>query len=260
MVEYMVARETASLHVIDQGPVDAPAITFSNSLMTDTRLWEAQARHLSDRFRVIRYDQRGHGRSDIFAGAYTFDDLADDIIAIWDHLGIARSHVVGLSMGGMTALGLALRNPGRLLSCTMCSMRADAPEAFQRSWDERLALARAQGMPALSEPTARRWFPEGYKNDAVLSLVRRMISETPVQGFLGGVGAICALDYARQVAALDVQVQFLAGGCDGVLPDAMARLAGEVRESRYEQFPGTGHLINLERPEEFNRAIGCFLD
>jgi 3-oxoadipate enol-lactonase len=255
----MIELKSVTLNVVVDGPADAPAITFSNSLMTDTRLWDRQMRDLARDFRVIRYDQRGHGASSASAEPYGFDELADDIVGIWDHLGIARSHLVGLSMGGMTALGLALGHPDRLNSCTMCSMRADAPLAFRESWNERIDLANAQGMGALAAPTAGRWFPADYSDAAVRALVEDMVESTSLEGFLGGVAAIRGLDYLDRVASLRVPSLFLAGGSDGVLPQAMKDLAERTDGSQYRLFEGAGHLINLERPQEFSQAIADFV-
>lgn len=256
----LIELEQATLQVVVEGPEDAPVITFSNSLMTDMRLWAPQVGALAGRYRILRYDQRGHGRSTSHDPAYDLDDLAGDIIGIWDRLGIERSHLVGLSMGGMTALGLALDAPERLLTCTLCSMRADAPDSFRNSWDERIALAREKGMAALAGPTEERWFPQSFHDGATRSLVRKMVAETPLAGFLGGVGAIRGLDYAGRVGELRLPVQFLAGGRDGVLPEAMESLAGQVPQSLFKLFPHAGHLLNLECPEEFAGAIAEMVD
>jgi len=255
----MIELDNVTLNVAVDGPEDAPVITFSNSLMTDIRLWEPQVRDLARDFRIIRYDQRGHGASSASGEAYGFDDLADDIVAIWDRLGIRQSHLVGLSMGGMTALGLALRHPGRLSSCIMCSMRADAPLAFRESWNERIDLANAEGMSALAEPTVGRWFPADFADAGVRSLVRDMVGTTPLDGFLGGVAAIRSLDYLDRVPSLRVPALYLAGGSDGVLPQAMEDLAGLTPGSSYVRFEGAGHLINLERPHEFSDAVARFV-
>lgn len=256
----LIELESVRLNVLVDGPEGAPVITFSNSLMTDTGLWDSQVQDLAQRFRIIRYDQRGHGGSSPGTTAYGLDELADDIVGIWDRLGIRQSHLVGLSMGGMTALGLALRHPDRLISCTMCSMRADAPQAFRDSWNERIDLANTQGMEALADPTVGRWFPADFTDDAVRSQVKDMVRGTSLEGFLGCVEAIRGLDYLDRAPSLNVPALFLAGGADGVLPQAMEDLAGRVPDSCYVRFEGAGHLINLERPAEFNRAVADFVD
>lgn len=255
----MIQTAGADLNVLVDGPEGAPVITFSNSLMTDTRLWEPQVRELAGEFRLVRYDQRGHGASGASPAGYGFDDLADDMVAIWDRLGISRSHVVGLSMGGMTALGLALRHPDRVASCTMCSMRADAPQAFKDSWNERIDIANASGVGALAEPTVDRWFPDDFADRDVRKLVRDMVESTSLDGFIGGVAAIRGLNYLDDVPSLHVPALYIAGGNDGVLPQAMRNLADLAPDSQYIEFEAAGHLVNLERPREFSRAVAAFV-
>lgn len=254
-----VELAAATLNVVLAGPEDAPVITFSNSLMTDTRLWAAQMADLSAQFRVICYDQRGHGGSAVSQAGYGFDALAGDVVALWDRLGIAKSHFVGLSMGGMTALGMALNHADRLASCTLCSMRADAPQAFKDSWNERIELARGYGMHALAEPTVSRWFPPEFTDEPVREVVRDMVAQTPFEGFLGGVEAIRSLDYLDRVPRIAVPTLYLAGGSDGVLPAAMKDLAAQTHGGQYHCFENVGHLINLERPQEFTALVRDFV-
>ena len=247
------------LNYILEGPPAAPVITFSNSLMTDLSLWDWQAQTLKARFRVLRYDIRGHGRSDASAPPYCFDTLLGDILAIWDALDIARSHVVGLSIGGMTALGLALAASERLASLTLCSMRADAPQAFRESWNPRIATAMAEGMSALAKPTVDRWFSLDFTDADIRARVEAMVAATAVDGFVGGAQAIQTLDYLPQVRSLRVPTLLLAGSQDGVLPAAMQDLAAEIAGARYHELNGAGHLINLERPAEVTEAIEQFI-
>src|SRR4051812_30441386 len=154
-----------------------PWLVLSNSLATDLSMWDAQARELSGGFRVLRYDQRGHGKTDAPAGRYTFDTLIADALALMDALGIGKAHFTGLSMGGATALGLAQRHPDRIDRAIIAdSGCASTPQSAQQ-WEERIALAQQDGMEPLIEPTVTRWFPPDVvaKQPPYLDKVRAMI-------------------------------------------------------------------------------------
>src|SRR2546430_2769824 len=136
-----------------------PWLVLSNSLATDLSMWDVQARELSAAFRVLRYDQRGHGRTEAPAGRYTFDILIADALALMDALDIGKANFCGLSMGGATALGLAQRHPDRIARAIVCdSGCASSPQSAQQ-WEERILIAQKDGMAPLVEPTVTRWFP-----------------------------------------------------------------------------------------------------
>src|SRR5918993_4427046 len=142
------------------GPTGAPVAVFSNSLGTTLAMWDAVIPALRGRYRVLKYDTRGHGRSQVLDRPITIDDLAADLIGLLDGLGIARAHVVGLSLGGMTGQALASRYPDRVISLTLMATTAYMPT--QASWDERASLVRAQGTAAIVKATMGRWFTKEY--------------------------------------------------------------------------------------------------
>src|SRR5258708_19470312 len=169
------------------GKEGAPWLVLSNSLATDLTMWDAQASDLSDTFRVLRYDQRGHGKTEAPAGRYTFDLLMADALALMDALKIERAHFGGLSMGGATAMGLAQRHPDRLDRVIVCDTGcASTPQSAQQ-WEERIVVAQKGGMEPLVEPTVTRWFPPDVvaDNPPYLDAVRAMIRNTPVNAFIG---------------------------------------------------------------------------
>ena len=156
-----------------------------------------QARDLSGAFRVLRYDQRGHGKTEAPAGRYTFDILIADALALMDALGIERAGFCGLSMGGATALGLAQRHPDRIERAIVCdSGCASTPQSAQQ-WEERIVVAQKAGMAPLVEPTVARWFPPDVvaNNPPYLDTVRAMIRDTPVNGFIGCAAALADHDF-----------------------------------------------------------------
>src|SRR5438270_6306491 len=203
-------------------------LVLSNSLATNLAMWDAQAREFSGSFRLLRYDQRGHGKSEAPGGRYTFDLLIADAAALMDALKIERANFCGLSMGGATALGLAQRHPDRIARAIVAdSGCASTPQSAQQ-WEERIAVAQKGGMEPLVEPTVARWFPPDVmaKNPPYVDRVRAMIRNTPVNGFIGCSAALANHDFRSGVANTKPSVLFLAGEKDagGAVATAMKGL------------------------------------
>ena len=239
----------------------APWLVLSNSLATNLAMWDDQAREFARAFRVLRYDQRGHGKSDAPAGRYTFAQLIADAIAVMNALAIDKAHFVGLSMGGATALALAQLHPDRLDKIVVCDSACQSTPATAQQWEERIAVAEKDGMEALVEPTVARWFPPELIEAKAphIERVRQMIRATPVAGFIGCAGALASHNYAAKVGTVKRPVLFLVGEKDGVTPAAMAKLHEALPGSRYVEIAGAGHISNLDQPAAFNRALAQFL-
>jgi 3-oxoadipate enol-lactonase len=243
------------------GPERAPWIVFSNSLATSTAMWDEQAAGLKDSYRVLRYDQRGHGGTEAPAGRYAFDTLLADALALLDALGIEKASFAGLSMGGATALGLAERHGDRLDRVIVCDSPCQSTPQSSQQWEERIGVAQKYGIEALVEPTIARWFPAETvaQNPPHLDKVRAMIRQTPAAGFIGCAAALAAHDYASAAATVKRPVLFMVGEKDGTAPAAMRKLHEKLGGSRYVELPGAGHISNMDRPAEFTRAIREFL-
>ena len=243
------------------GPDGAPWLVFSNSLATNLAMWDDQARELGRAFRVLRYDQRGHGGSDAPGGRYSFELLIADALALMDALGIKRAHFAGLSMGGATALGFAQKHPQRLDKVIVCDSPCQSTPTSTQQWEERIVIAQKQGMEALIEPTVSRWVPPEVlqANPPHIDKIRAMIRATPVNGFIGCAAALANHDYAAAVATVTRPVLFIAGEKDGVTPPAMRKLSAALSGSRYVELPGAGHISNMDRPDGFNWAVNNFL-
>ena len=240
-----------------------PWLVLSNSLATDLSMWDAQARELSGAFRVLRYDQRGHGKTEAPAGRYTFETLIADALALMDALNIDKASFCGLSMGGATALGFAQRHPDRIERAIVAdSGCASTPQSAQQ-WEERIVVAQQGGIEPLVEPTVARWFPPDVmaKNPPYLDQVRAMIRATPVNGFIGCAAALADHDFRSGVAATKPPVLFLAGEKDagGAVATAMKGLHQALPGSRYVELPGAGHISNLDDPAGFTRAVRDFI-
>jgi 3-oxoadipate enol-lactonase len=243
------------------GSDDAPWLIFSNSLATNISMWAPQAMDLKASFHVLRYDQRGHGCTEAPAGRYSFATLIADAVALMDALGIGRAHVAGLSLGGATALGLAELHPDRIDRAIVCDSPCTSTPQTAAQWEERIKLAQTGGMPALVESTMARWFPPETHaaKPPHLDRVREMIRTTPVSGFVGCAAALADHDYNSTVATVTRPVLFVAGSKDGTTPAAMKDMQARLNGSRYIELEGAGHISNLDRPEEFTRAVREFL-
>ena len=250
-----------TIHCQIDGPNDAPWLMFSNSLATDLTMWDPQAAHFSRSHRVLRYDQRGHGRSEAPEGRYSFDTLIADAVALMDALGIERAHFCGLSMGGATALGMAQRAPERVDRAIVCDSGCASTPASAQQWEERIVVAKTQGMAALADPTIARWFPPETvaAKPPHIAKIRQMIMATPVNGFVGCAAALADHDFRSAVGTVTRPVLFVAGEKDGTTPAAMRQMQAELAGARYVEMPGAGHISNLDQPDLFNRALADFL-
>lgn len=244
------------------GPEGAPWITFSNSLATDISMWDDQVAALQGEYRCLRYDKRGHGGSEPVEGPYSFDMLADDVIAIWDALDIATSHFVGLSIGGMTAMGLGAAHGDRLDKVVIANSRADAPPEFRAAWDQRIATAEETGMAAMADPTVERWCSDSFhaSGSPTLDKMRAMVSSTSLAGFVGCARALQGLDYEKVLGDIAVPTLFIGGADDTATPaDNMRRIQAMVANSRFVEIAPAGHLSAMEQPAAFTEAVSGFL-
>jgi 3-oxoadipate enol-lactonase len=245
------------------GNPEKPWLTFSNSLATNLHMWDDQEAALSDDFHILRYDKRGHGESEAVPGAYTFDNLIADVVGLWDHLGIVKTHFVGLSIGGMTAQGIMLKYADRLLSVVIAnSMGKVAPE-FVSAWQDRIDLSRDKGMEPLIQPTMERWFTEGYRNQgtAEAQAIADMIATTSVNGYAGCASAIQNLDYLDSLGQISgIPVLFIAGAQDaGTPPAGMEAMHNNMPGSEYVLLDPAAHISNVERSADFTQTLSSFL-
>jgi 3-oxoadipate enol-lactonase len=244
------------------GPTTAPVVTLSHSLAADLTMWDPQMKALTATYRVLRYDTRGHGATDAPAGAYTLEQLAEDAKALLGALGIARTHWVGLSMGGMIGQALALSSPGLFLSLALCDTSSRIPAEAKPVWQERIKTAETQGMEPLVEPTIGRWFTAPFRDARadVVDPVRTRIRTTNPRGYAGCCHAIAALDLTDKLSAIKLPTLIVVGEEDQGTPVAASRaIQAQIAGSQLEIIKSAAHLSNLEQPEEFTRIITSFL-
>jgi 3-oxoadipate enol-lactonase len=235
---------------------------LSNSLGATTAMWQPQIDALTGNYRVLRYDTRGHGQSDTPRGDWTFDDLCADVIALMDHLGIGTCDFIGLSMGGMTGLGLALSHPDRVTRVICADARADAPPPFRAMWDERIAKVKQGGLSAIVDATLASWFTADWlaHNPQLADGVREMVLSNPAEGYVACCHALKTLDYLRHLDRMTVPVLYVGGDQDkGAAPAVMRDMADRTPGGRYVAIRDAAHVANLNQPETFNAAITEFL-
>ncbi len=241
---------------------NAPWLVLSNSLAADHTMWDSQVPLLTKRFRLLRYDTRGHGLSDAPSGPYSFDMLVGDVVALLDHMKIERAHFMGLSLGGMTGIGLALKAPERLEKLVVCDARADAPPAFVQSWVDRITAIENGGMAPIVNGTIDRWLAESFRiaNPAVVERIRQMIRNTPAAGYIGCAEAIKRLDYFKDMQRITTPSLFVVGREDtGAPATVMQQMAARVPKAMFEIVEHAAHLPNIDNERGFERAISHFL-
>ncbi|MBR0894561.1 alpha/beta fold hydrolase [Bradyrhizobium tropiciagri] len=256
-VRHDVPGKAGRLSVRVGGAGHGAPVLLCHSILTSSAIWHRQALALAARgYRVLALDSRGHGQSEAPQGPYSMDDLVADAVAVLDHLGIARAHVIGVSQGGMTAFGLGVRHPDRLLSLCVIAARADAPPPFAAAWDDRIALVGAQGIAPLAGPTAERWFGPGFleAHPAIATALLDCINETAPEGFIGCARAIQSLAYLDGVKTMHVPLTMIVGANDQLLVQPMSELA-TMLDCRLAIIPDAGHLPQVDHPNAVEAAI-----
>lgn len=242
---------------------EGPVVTMSHALGTNLSLWDEQAGALRGRYRVLRFDTRGHGQTSAPPGPYTLDQLADDAAALLAGLGIKETHYVGISMGGMIGQTLALRHPAMVQSLVLCDTTSRYPAAAAPIWQERIRTVEAKGMEAQVEPTLERWFtaPFRARRKDLLERVGEMIRRTSPEGYIGCCHALPKINVTDRLKELQCPALVIVGEEDPGTPVEMAReIHAALPGAELAILRSASHLSNLEQPHEFNRALVRFLD
>ncbi len=202
------------------GRDDGPVVMLSHSLACSTVMWAPQLPALEAGYRVVNYDTRGHGASGAPAGAYSFDQLGDDAVALMDALGLDAVHWVGLSMGGMIGQNMALRRPERVRSLVLCDTSSRIPAEAAQAGEERIGIVRREGMQGVLNSTLERWFTGPFLAAAEdrVAPIRETILATPVEGFIGCCQAIRALDYTDRLGEIEKPTLIIVGEQDQGTP------------------------------------------
>ena len=252
----VLMRPWGHLHFVDEGPKEAPAILFANSLGTDLRMWEAVTRQLSHR--CIRFDKRGHGLSATPLADWRVEDIAADAVALLDHLNIDTATIAGCSVGGMVAQALGIHHPARARALVLSNTAAKigTPE----SWQARMDAVAANGLEGIADLVLDRWFPAAMRHsDAVLPWRTMLLRADPV-GYVQTCRALSKVDLRAGLASLDLPVLLLAGSEDQSTPPALvAETAAQIKGAEMVVLEGSGHIPAIDAPAATAAAIVGFL-
>jgi len=241
------------------GPANAPVLLLSNSLGTALEMWDPQMPAFAERFRVLRYDMRGHGRSAVPPGPYSIADLGRDVLALLDANGIDRVRFCGLSMGGMTGMWLGCNAPERLEKLVLCNTSAQL--GLPEHWNIRISLVQNEGMKGVAEGVIDRWFTPGFRerDPQEVDRVRRMLLETPPAGYAACCAAIRDQDQRQAICAVPVPTLVVAGARDPATPPEHSRLiASKIAVARLVELDAA-HLSNIEARDRFTASVLEFL-
>lgn len=242
------------------GGADRPVLVLSNSIATSLHMWDGQVQTLSEAYRVLRYDFRGHGKSDTPAGAYSVDRLGRDVIELLDSLQIAQAHFCGLSMGGWVGQWLAVHAPDRIGRLILSNTAAylGPPSNFDAQIRAVLAV---KDMADTADQFMRNWFPASMLAGAneIVDTFRRMVLATPPRGLAGCFAALRDCDLRRTIALIKAPTLVIGGIDDKVtLVSHSEEIAATIPGAKLVLLPGV-HMLNVERPAEFLNAVTTFL-
>jgi 3-oxoadipate enol-lactonase len=257
----LVTSQDAQLRVEHTPRPGAPALLLLNSLGVSLEMWDDQWQALSERYELIRFDARGHGKSTI--GAHkdaTIDLLAADALAVLDACGIARAHLCGLSLGGMIAMHIAAHSPDRVLKAALCSTTPYMPP--RETWETRIQTALTQGVEPMIDGILGRWLTAEFRQaqPEKVEKVRAMLREVSPAGYAACCAAIRDMDQRESIRGITAKTLVISGKKDtGTTPEHAELIASSIAESRLVMLDAA-HLTNIERAPEFNAALIEFLE
>ena len=247
---------TVDLRVRVDGPATAPVLVLSNSLGTTADMWSAQLPSLVQRFRVVRYEHRGHGGTTSPTAPFSIADLGGDIVAILDDLGVQTASLLGLSLGGTVAMWVAANHPDRVDSLVAACTSSHWPPA--ELWSERIELVRRTGTEALLPALLGRWFSPGFteRRPDAADMVASMLASASPEGYAGCCAALAEVDLRPDLGRISAPTLVLAGAEDPAVPiETAAALAASIPGASLNVIAGGAHLVNIERPERFTAAV-----
>ncbi len=238
-------------------------VLLSHGLATDLTMWDELTDALKDRYRVLRYDARGHGGSAATDGDYTLDQLVADAAGILDAFEVVEAHFAGLSMGGMIGLGLMLDHRERIKSAVIADSRHTTTPEFTKAWLDRAETVRRGGIEAIVPSTVERWSSAGLaqRNPAAIARMQRMIRNTSAAGYRGCATALARLNYGHRLGEIGTPTLVLCGTEDhGAPPENTRQMHAMIKGSRFLEIEQAGHISNIEQPAVFNAAVAALFD
>lgn len=252
-------RAHVDLYYRVDGDPGAATLLLSNSLGATLEMWEPQMPALAQRFRVVRYDSRGHGQSDVPRGPYTIDELARDALGLLDTLGIDRAHFCGLSMGGTVGLWLGVNAPERIDRLVLANTGARIGTA--ESWNSRIHAVRTGGTASIASAVLSRWFPRALMEQPtpIVAKMRATFDRLSSEGYAASCAAVRDFDIRRSVHRIRAPTLVITGSEDLATPPADGRfIADEIRGAEYVELPAT-HLSNIHAAPAFTQTLVQFL-
>ena len=247
------------INVKIEGPENAPVLMLSNSIAADLSMWDPQAPEFAKRFRLIRYDRRGHGASGVPKAPYSMEAMGRDVLAVLDKLGIKSINWCGLSMGGMVGQWLGANAPERIDKLILCNTHYYY--ADKAPWNDRIKAAREKGMAALAPAFMERWFTKDFREGHPEAIARMaaVFAATPLEGFVGCCDAGRDMDHRDLLGRIKAPTLVIAGRQDFATPL-------QANEEICAKIPGatiavldTAHISNLGQPQAFTKAVLDFL-
>lgn len=248
------------IHYSDSGPQNGPVIVFSHSLGSDYRLWDRLAGYLEKKFRIIRYDNRGHGLSDVSKTPYSIKLLTDDLVGLLDYLKIDKSIICGISVGGMIAQQLAVSNPNLVQGLVLCNTSPKI--GTEEFWQDRINTIESDGIDAVADAIVDRWFSTKFRTDkkAEVKGWKNVLIRTTKEGYLATCKAIRAADLTGSSEKINVPVLCLAGSEDLATPvKDVQDMAMMINDATFKRIDGAGHLPPIEKPEMVAFHISEFI-
>lgn len=258
MATIEVTRGGVTLHAEVTGPEDGPPVVFANSLGTNMHLWDQVLPHLPDGLRIIRYDKRGHGRSDVPSGPYTMGLLVSDAEAVCTTANAKDVLFVGLSVGGMIAQGLAVKRPDLVRAMVLSNTAAKIGNA--KLWQDRIDAVRAHGMEGIADSVMQRWFGRDFYGTPPMAEWQAMLEAVSVEGYVGVCAAIAGTDFYTPTASLRIPTLGIAGSEDrGTPPDLVRETVDLIPGSQFVLMRRAGHLPCAEAPEDYAAHLTSFM-
>ncbi|PXA98467.1 3-oxoadipate enol-lactonase [Nostoc sp. 3335mG] len=247
------------IHYRLAGPEGAPAVVLVNSLGTDARIWDGVIALLADAYRVISYDKRGHGLSDVPAGEYRLEDHLDDLFGLVDHLGLERFALGGVSVGGLITLGAALRAPERIAALAICCSAPKMGDAAM--WGARIDAVRTGGMGAIADAIMERWFSPDFRRSRPDALAgwRNLFLCGSAEGYAATCATLRDTDLTEKIGAIALPTLVVAGEADLAAPVALVRAGAEaISGARFAVLPDAGHIPSIEAPATLAALMRAF--
>jgi 3-oxoadipate enol-lactonase len=250
----------ARFHYRLEGATDAPVAVLSNSLGTNLAMWDAQIPALSQKFRVLRYDSRGHGLSEVTPGPYTIETLGRDVVGVLDALQLSTAHYCGLSVGGLIGQWLGINASKRFKSLTLCNTAARIGSTD--GWNTRIAAINEGGIAPVANGVVSRWFTEDFakRAPAQVEAAREMLLHSPPEGYVATCAALRDEDVRETISRVSLPTLVISGAHDAATTPADGRFVAEkIPGAQYLEL-NAAHLSNIEAAEPFTAALLKFLD